>query len=352
MAYHTDYKTDEEKLSEEIRLKNLSNVYIIYGNDTYLKEYYCDKLVSLSYSGDPFFNFQKFGYDAVIQDVYDAVNQFPMMSDSKCVLLDDYDVFSCSQEDFERLCRLVGEVEDGCVFIIKFDYIDFDRKKNSRVTKLSKAVEKANGKIYNITHRTKQQLIRMLIKSAKNRGVELFETEAAYLTERVGDDLSVLKNELEKLCLYRKTGKITKEDIENVCITDMNASVFDYVGCIVEGNVSKALKLLDKMFFMKTDEYSVFYQICSVYHDMYRALAAKRAGKQKKDIASDFSYPSNTVFRIDRANRYINRFDFSKIEKSYDCLIKTDKILKSYGANSREILEQTTVELAAILLGD
>ena len=85
MAYPTDYKTDEEKLSEEIRQKKLSNVYIIYGNDTYLKEYYCDKLISLSYSGDPFFNFQKFGYDAVIQDIYDAVNQFPMMADSKCV---------------------------------------------------------------------------------------------------------------------------------------------------------------------------------------------------------------------------------------------------------------------------
>ncbi|MBO4468211.1 MAG: DNA polymerase III subunit delta [Clostridia bacterium] len=346
-----DIKTDEEKLSEQLKKSDLSGVYIIYGNDTYLKQYYFDKLVSLSYSGDPFFNLQKFGYDCNIQDVYDAVNQFPLMSDSKCVVLDDYDIFTCSKDDFDRLCKVVPEVEQGCVFIIKFDYIDFDQKKESKVVRLTKAVQKAGGHIYNISHRSKAKLVRMLMKSAARRNITLPESEATYLVETVGEDLNILRNELEKLCLYRKDGKITREDILEVCVTDMNASVYDYVGCITDGDVSKALKLLDKMFFMRVDPYSILFNIGMVYCDMQRALAAKRSGKTKNDLITDFAYPDNMRFKIDRANRYLGRFDRPKIEKSFDCLIKTDKLLKSFGGDPRELLEQTTVELTAILWG-
>lgn len=346
-----DRLTDEERLADELKKGSLSRVYIIYGNDTYLKQYYSDKLISKSYSGDPFFNYQKFEYDCDLSDVYDAVNQFPMMADSKCVVLDDYDIFSCGKEDFDRLCRLISEVETGCVFIMKFGYVDFDRKKESRVVRLSKAVKKAEGKIYNISHRSRPQLVRMLIKSAASKKITLPEREANFLVETVGDDLSILRNELDKLCLFLKEGTITREDIENVCVTDMSASVYDYVGCITDGDVSKALKLLDKMFFMRMEPFAILYNISAVYFDMYRALTAKKAGKTKNDIMTDFSYPGNMLFKIDRAYKYLARFDKDKINDSFDCLIKTDKLLKTFGADPRELLEQTTVELAAVLWG-
>ena len=342
---------DEERLSDEINSKKLSNVYIIYGNDSYLKNHYCEKMVSLSYSGDPFFNFQKFGYNCNIQDVYDAVNQFPMMADSKCVLLDDYDIFGCSKEDFDRLCKLVSEVDNGCVFIMKFDFFDFDQKKDSRVIRLKKAVEKAGGKAYNISHRSRAKLIRMLISGAKQRNITMPEKEASYIVDTVGDDLSILKNELEKLCAYRKEGIITREDIENVCITDMSGSVYDYVGYITEGDVSNALKLLDKMFYMRMEPFVILFNISTVYVDMYRALAAKKTGKTKAEIVSDFGYPPNMAFKIDKANRYLSKFDAAKIDKSFECLIKADKTLKSFGSDARQLLEQVTVELTDIIWG-
>lgn len=344
-------ENDEELLAKELKSGKLSNVYLIYGNDSFLKHYYFEKLSSLAYSGDPFFNFQKFGYDCDMQDVYDAVNQFPMMADSKCVVLNDYDIFSCSKDEFDKLCKLVTEVEEGCVLIIMFDFFDFSQKTDSKVKRLREAVASAGGRIYELNHRVRGNLIRTLMNGAKKRNVVLAEKDAAYLVDAVGEDLNILSNELEKLCNYTKTGTITREDIENVSVWDINASVYDYVGCITDGNVSKALKLLDKMFYMRTEPLAILFNIGTVYVDMYRALAAKRGARTRSDIVKDFAYPSNKTFVVDRANRYISRFDFDKIDKSFDCLIKTDRALKRYGGDQRQLLEQTTVELADILWG-
>ena len=93
----------EEVLAKEINSGNFSPVYILFGEDSYLKKYYSDKICNNAYDGDPFFNLQKFDGDASLQDVYDAVVQFPMMSSKKCVLLSDYDFEHASKNDFDKL---------------------------------------------------------------------------------------------------------------------------------------------------------------------------------------------------------------------------------------------------------
>ena len=81
----------EDELSKSITEGKFYDVYFIFGEDAYLKNYYSNKLIDKSYDGDPFFNLQKFEDNVDLQEVYDAVNQFPMMSDKKCVVLSDFD---------------------------------------------------------------------------------------------------------------------------------------------------------------------------------------------------------------------------------------------------------------------
>ena len=78
--------------------------------------------------GDEFFNLQKFEGDDNLQEVIDAVNQFPMMADRKSVVLSDFDFEHCSKENFDRLLDLIANANDTCVFILAFVNIDFDAK--------------------------------------------------------------------------------------------------------------------------------------------------------------------------------------------------------------------------------
>ena len=81
----------EEVIKKDLSTGNFAPVYILFGNDSYLKKFYFDKLCDSAYGGDPFFNLLKFESNSNLQDVYDAVMQYPMMADSKCVAVTDFE---------------------------------------------------------------------------------------------------------------------------------------------------------------------------------------------------------------------------------------------------------------------
>jgi len=342
---------NEESLQNDIRKKQLSNVYMLYGNDLYLKKHYLDKLSDMAYSGDPFFNLQRFESGSDLQEVYDAVKQYPMMADSKCVVLDNYDFSKSDKKDFEKLCTVISEVESGCVFILKFDTVDVDYKKDSKSKKLIDTVEKAGGKAVCLDHRAVPVLAKMLAKSAVKHGCNLSDTDARYMINMVGEDLNVLSNELQKLCFFCGSGDITKEVIDKICIKNIDSSFYDFVAMIVAGNVSGALSILDDMFFMRIEPFVILSSVSSVYIDMYRVYEGNKAQVKRGDIAKDFDYKSR-AFVLDKASNNLKKFDFDKLNKSFECLLSTDYALKSFGADARQKLEEMTVKLTLILWGD
>jgi len=341
----------EQELIKDISEKKFSNVYLLFGNDTYLIEYYSKKLSSLTCTGDPFFNLQKFENGASLQEIYDAVKQYPMMADSKCVVLSDFDYKKAEKSEFDKLCNLIGEVEDGCVLLLVFNSMEFDAKREAKPKKLVSLVEKSGGKVVCLDHRDKYKLSKMLINGAAKRNCELASVEANYLVDTVGEDISLLKNELDKLCAFVQNGKITKETIDNVCIKSVESTVFNYAKFISNGELSKALAALDEMFFMRIEPLVILHTVSSVYIDMYRVLATEKSGISLKDLASDFDYKSK-MFLLDKAKLNLKRFDVNKLDKSFECLLNADKTLKSFSCDDRQLLEKLTVKLTMILWGE
>ena len=339
----------EEDLRRDISSKRFAPIYLIFGDDTYLKNHYKDTLAQKSYDGDPFFNLQKFEGDCELQEVFDAVNQFPMMAERKCVVLSDFDFEHASKTDFERFVELFSNANDTCVLIVCFDNIDFDAKKGAKEKKIISAVEKANGKCAEINHRSITALVKMLSDGAKKRGCNFGEIAARHLIEISGNDLSTLQNELNKLCAFVGRGDITKETVDKIAIKSLDASVYEYVKQIFTGEVSAALKMLDEMLFMRVEPMVVLSVIASSYVDIYRAYTASLAGVPKNDIATDFKYPKNKLFLIDRATQSLKKFDGIKLRLSLQCIADADKVLKSFGAEPRTVLEQLTVKLSYIL---
>ncbi len=336
----------EDELRRDIASKRFAPVYLIYGDDSYLKNYYKDTLAKKSFDGDPFFNLQKFEADCNLQEVFDAVNQFPMMADSKCVVLSDYDF---SKGDYDRFLELISNANDTCVLILCFDTVEFDAKKGNKEKKIIAAVEKAGGKCAEVNHRSVTALVKMLSDGAKKRGCNFSEIAARYLIEIAGIDLSTLKNELDKLCAYVGSGDITKETIEQIAVKSVDASVYEYVKHIIAGNISDALTQLDDMFFMRIEPMIILSVTASSYVDIYRAYTANIKGVAKADIAADFKYPKNKLFLIDRAVQNLKRFDGVKLRLSLDSIAEADKSLKSFGTDPRVVLEQLTVKLVYIL---
>lgn len=336
----------EQVLKQKLK-NNDSRVYILLGNDGYLKQMYAKKIGGTCADEDDIFNYQKFSGNCDLQEVYDAVLQFPMMCDKKFVILTDYDFEGCSKSDFDKLCTIIAETPDTCIFILAFDVLQISVKKNNKLTKLVTAAEKNSGLAVCLDHRTVPELIKMLSNGAQKRGCKLDSASAKYLIETVGEDINTLKNELDKLCAYSKGGEITKKTVDLVCTKTVEASVYALSKHIIECNMPQAVKILDELFFLKVEPIIVLSTISGFYVDMYRAFLGKDRGMQASEIAEEFGYKGRE-FVVRNAISDMKRFDFSKFNLSFDALRFADKSLKSFSSNPRIILEQLIVRLSYI----
>ncbi len=338
----------EDALSAELSKGSIASVYLLFGDDPFLKKHYADKISERSYDGDPFFNLCHFNGENDLQEVYDAVTQMPMMSDKKCVTLTDFDIEHAAKSELDKLCSLIGETDEGCVFILRFDSVEFDDKRSSKAKRLISAVEKSSGRAVKLDHRRPAQLIKMLTDGALKRGCRLDSTVARYMIESVGDDIFTLKNELDKLCSFKK-GNIDRETVDTVCVKSVEASVYDYIREVLACNLDGALRLLDGLFYTRIEPMIILHTASSSFVDIYRVYTAKKAGVSNAQIAKDFGY-KNRAFVLDRAASSLKRLDQKKLNLCFDALLRADKGLKGFSLDPRCVLEQLTVRLVYIIL--
>lgn len=339
---------NEDTFKSRIKSGNLAPVYIIFGDDGYLKKMYVQKLTKMTADEDDIFNFCRFGADCDLQEVYDFLWQLPMMADKKCAILCDYDFEHCSKTDFDKLLSLVSEGPDTALLVIWFDSLPIDAKKSSKFKKLASAAEKCDGASVLLNHRRAPELVKMLTDGAAKRGCKMDSAAARYLVESAGEDINTLVNELGKLCCFLPNGEITKATVDYVCVKTPEASVYNLSKQIIARQSGEALKTLDELFFMRFEPMMILYTVSSPYIDMYRLYALKKGGVEKGELSELYGYKGRE-FLIDRAAQNLRLFDLKKLTLSFEALLDADRRLKSYGADGRIILEQLVIRLIYII---
>ncbi len=337
----------EKELKEQIKKEN--NVYIIFGNDGYLKNLYLNKIIGMYVEKDDIFNYQSFIGNCELQDVYDAVLQFPIMADRKVVVLADYGFEKCKAAEFDKLCAVISEVPDSCVFVLIFDALEIDANKNSKFTKLMTLADKNNGVTAELNHREIPELVKTFEIGAKKRGCVFSDNAARYLIEMAGEDIYTLTNELVKLCAFVGKGEITKQIIDEVSVKTVEASVYGLSKNIINYNMTAALKILDELFYLRVDPFIILATISGFYVDLYRAFVGRARGIKASDIASDFGY-GKREFVVRNAMADGKKFDDKRFELSFDALRDADRTLKSFSGDDRTVLERLVVKLGFIAL--
>lgn len=338
----------EQQLKANVNSGNILGTYFIFGDDTFLKKLYVDKIIDKTVDRNDDFNFVSFTDDCSLQDVYDAKEQFPMMAERKCVLLTDYDFEEASKADFDKLLLLLSEPNDTTVFIFWCNNYEIDEKKSARFKELIAATEKGGGMAAKIGHRTASELLKVLNDGAKKRGTQFLGGAAAYLIECCSEDINILVSELEKLCAYAGGKPISREMIDLVCVKSVDESVYALTGEIVALNASEALKLLDSLYDMRVEPMIILFSISANFIDIYRAMAAQNAGIKIGSAAEIFEY-KNRTFAFEKAARQAAKFSPQKIRYCLNALVDADKRLKSFSVNDRVVLEELIIKLIYII---
>ena len=339
-------KLNEAQLREQIKSGNFLNAYLIYGEESYLKEHYISqlkkKIVDPAFES---FNLHRFeGRDTAFDDILKDAQMLPMMSEYNLVLVRDYPVEK-SKQDLKLLNEFLTDVPESTVFILTYDAIEPDVK-SAGFKKMITAFDNA-GAVVNLEKRSETDVAKLLVSGAKKRGSVLDINNAKYLISVSGNDMKNLLNELDKLSYYAKGQEITREIIDNMATKCLQARVYDLSKAVVGGDSDTAYGVLDTLFNMKEDPILILAVIGGVYVDMYRVKCAKTAGCSYDDVAKNYNYRGRE-FALRNASRDCAKLTENQLRKSLDEIMHADLKLKSTSTDKKLLLEELIVKLILI----
>lgn len=341
----------EQELKVQLKSSSFSNLYFLYGDEKYLIKHYTSLLLKKIVPPD-FADFNLHTYDgkgADFDDISNAAEALPMFSEYSCIHIKDLPVDSLNADLTDKLTALVSDIPETTVVIISLPTLDVNMK-SAKGKKILTLFEK-HGSCVSLSHVGMQQLIKLIGKGASDRGCTFDYSEANYLISLVGVDMTVVLNELEKICAYRREGVVTKADIDAVVVKNTQARAFDLAKALTANNCDLAMSILDTLFYMREEPINILGAIITPYIDMYRAKVYSLGGMRAEDAARDFNY-KNKEFRLTNAGRTAAKYSMPQLRSFLEVLYDADLLLKSTSVGGRIILEQTITKLLLISNGE
>jgi len=230
-------KLSVEKIMSEWKKKSFKPVYWLEGEE----EYYINKLVdyaehSLLPESEKAFNLSIFyGKDAEWTAVINTCRRYPMFADRQIVLLKE----AQQMRDIDKLEPYIQNPLISTVLIVSYKEKKVDGR--SRLAKLLK--EKAEllttKKMYD------SQLPEWTTELVKSKGYSITQKALFLLIDHIGNDLTRIDNEIEKIGINLGARKnITEDDIEQYVGVSKEYNVFELQDALSRKDVPKAIRII------------------------------------------------------------------------------------------------------------
>ncbi len=344
---------NEDSLKKQIKNRDFARAYLIFGTEGYLKQFYanqiCNKAVNPDFAD---FNLKKLdGKETSLNEIYDCISTFPMMDEFTCTLVRDFPLHTYVGDrkkldsDFENV---ISDIPETSILIFWMDTVEVDEKSSSKWSKIISVFDSI-GVCAKLDKRTRSALEKLLISSASKKDCILSRENAGYMISLVGEDMSTLQNELNKVCAYAGGGEITRKHIDETVVISVEAKIFQLSRMIAKGEADNAFDNLNNLFKLREEPIVILGVLSKAFVDMYRVKACKEKGSSYSALSESFvAAYKNKSFILDNAARDGNGYTLSQLKEALLLLSDADRRLKSTNESGKIILEELILRLLRI----
>jgi DNA polymerase-3 subunit delta len=221
---------------KDIQNKKFEKIYFLHGEEGFFIDEITKALVEnvLEDHERDFNQAIMYGKDSEVLNIISEAKGYPMMAERKLVIIKE----AQDLKDFDLLESYFENPSDRTVFVINYKYKTFDTRK-----KIAKVVAK-NGLIFKSDKVKEYQLAQWISTYVKSVGYGITSKASILLSEFLGNDLSRITNELEKLFLLLEKGTdINDVHIEENIGISKDYNPFELVNAISVRDVTKAFKI-------------------------------------------------------------------------------------------------------------
>lgn len=263
--------------------------YLLYGTDTSIIDREIDIIkeeLSISDNDVIYYNIED------IKDIVDEALTISIFSPTKLIVIDST-IYLSQKKDIEDINLLENYFNNYnpnsyLVFVSNSDNIDSRKKivkfiNNNGITKKVEA---------------NSEYLRDYVNDyLKKKNYKMSSMDINVFINRIGNNIDNIKNELDKLMLYKIEDKvINNSDIMLLTEENTDNSVYDLVSALLKNDNSKAIKLYKDFVINGMDPNQIIAIIASQIRLLFQVKRLYNSGKSNDEIAKILEFKS--VYRV------------------------------------------------------
>ncbi len=315
------------QINEDIRQQQFRQVYLLYGQERYLRRQYRDKLrKALCQEGDTMNTHFFEGKDINLGEIVDLAETLPFFSDRRVIFITDSGLFKSGGE---KMAEYLTNPNESTFFVFTESEVD-------KRSKLYKAVQ-AKGYAAEFAEQDERTLKRWVAGILGRENLKIAENTVQLFLTKTGTDMENIQMELEKLiCYCCGREAVTAEDVEAVCTVRVANHIFDMINAIAAGQQRQALELYYDLLALKEPPMRILFLIARQCNMLLQTKELAARGFDSRAIAPKIGVPP---FAAGKYLAQAAKFKAAALREAVEKCVEAEEAVKTGRMNDRMSVE-------------
>lgn len=316
------------KIIAKINNDEFFPIYILVGDENYFADNIIKLLTSKVVNNDSkdFDYFKFYGNEISEDQVIDAAKRFPLVGEYNFVVLKNAKSIldNSGSKNFDKLTSYIESPNLKTILVLSFINQSLDKRK--RIYSLSKK----NGLAFESKKIYDNQIFNWINEVALNKGIKLHPKSIQIIIDFVGNNLSQIENELDKLKINsEKDDVIRPDEVESIIGFSKEYNFFELTKHIGKKNFSKTIEIIEYMS-TNSNKYPLTLLISSVFY-FFNKLFLYHSVENKREASKIMGVNPYFIEEYKLASPNYSMKDISKI---FNYLLEADKRAKGIDFDS------------------
>ena len=265
-----------KRIAQDIKSAQFSHLYLLYGEEAYLRRQYRDKLRAALVPADDTMNCSVYSSkDINASEVVDLAGTMPFFAERRVIIIENSGWLKSGNDQFLALVKAIPDTT----------YLILVEEETDKRSKLYKAVT-ANGYAALCEMQDEATLRKWVMGLLKKENKLITPDALTLLLDKTGTSMENIRREVEKLVCYKYYDEgITASDVEELCIVQIQNQIFDMVEAVAQKKQKQALKLYYNLLALKEAPMKILALIARQFNMLLQVKEMKTKGYHESDIA-------------------------------------------------------------------
>lgn len=320
-----------KQIKEDIKNKTFHSIYLLYGQEDYLKRLYRDALKNAILEDTDEMNFSKFqGKECDSLQIRQIADTLPFFSDYRLVLVEDSGLFKSAND----LTDYLPQMPESTILLFLEKEIDKRNRLYKYVQKEGLAVEmKSMGA---------KDMMLWFAGELKKSGKKMQKNDVEYFLSLVDNSMVNILNETEKLIAYSEDREvITREDIDGICSVQVTGQIFQMMDAVANKDLTLTMKLYHDLLELRESPMAILYLLSRHFNILLQLKDVQSL--PKSDMAKAVGVPP---FAVGRYQAQSKRFLRQQLIDMLEQCVETEYLFKRGRMGDRIGVEMLLVKFA------